>query len=640
MQELRLVAVSEDGTYLVLATAGRGTRFTLPVDDRLRAAVRGHFSRLGQFEIEVESPLRPKEIQARIRSGETAEEIAESAGIPVERVRWFEGPVLQEREYMAQQAQRVTVRRPGESTPGPPLGETVEERLGRGGVDLDEVEWDSWKCEDSTWRVRLSFFDNGRPHAAEWVFDPRRRHVSPLDEVAARLTAVEWGDDSLNDTVTPLVPRRPAMKVVSDREQQRPTDARREYIVERGRMVDPRPAPAPAPTPAPAPAPPTETPRETAVAARLEPPAVRVATPTADNWDDGRRTIHEATSEDRPAPAPERGERPLAPAAVSDERATPAESRDDSHETDAARDERPAARQEERSASQPAAREDERSASQPASQPASREREDERSAAREDENAAARAEEARAAREEQAAAAQEERATVFARPEEPAKPTPVEVAAVQEEEPSQDADPVHEEASAPAQDERDVQPTSAAAEVVEREAPAEVAAAEVAAAEVAAAEVTDPAPAQDVDPAPEASMRPAPAPVPEPASEAADELAPQDAEASDDELEASTEADDELPAAPKPAESKPKQQAPKPQPQRREAPRTPAKKKPTGRPTMPAADKPGSEPAAAANSEPPAAPQRPAARNRRKAKGKRASVPSWDEIMFGARRPE
>ncbi|MEV4258586.1 septation protein SepH, partial [Spirillospora sp. NPDC049652] len=216
MQELRLVAVSEDGTYLVLATAGRGTRFTLPVDDRLRAAVRGHFSRLGQFEIEVESPLRPKEIQARIRSGETAEEIAESAGIPVERVRWFEGPVLQEREYMAQQAQRVAVRRPGETQPGPPLGETVEERLGRGGVDLEEVEWDSWKCEDGTWRIRLSFFESGRPHAAEWSFDPRRRFATPLDEVAARLTSVEWDDDALSDTVTPLVPRRPAMKVVSD----------------------------------------------------------------------------------------------------------------------------------------------------------------------------------------------------------------------------------------------------------------------------------------------------------------------------------------------------------------------------------------------------------------------------------------
>ncbi|HEX2316644.1 MAG TPA: septation protein SepH, partial [Thermomonospora sp.] len=218
MQELRLVAVSEDGTYLVLATAGRGTRFTLPVDDRLRAAVRGHFSRLGQFEIEVESPLRPKEIQARIRAGETAEEIAESAGIPVERVRWFEGPVLQEREYMAQQAQRVPVRRPGESAPGPPLGEMVEERLNRGGVDLEDVEWDSWKCEDSTWRVRLSFFDDGRPHAAEWLFDPRRRHLSPMDEVAARLTAQEWDGAAADEAaeVTPLLPRRPAMKIVQD----------------------------------------------------------------------------------------------------------------------------------------------------------------------------------------------------------------------------------------------------------------------------------------------------------------------------------------------------------------------------------------------------------------------------------------
>jgi hypothetical protein len=214
MQELRLVAVSEDGSYLVLATAGRGTRFTLPVDDRLRAAVRGHFSRLGQFEIEVESPLRPKEIQARIRAGETAEEIAETAGIPVERIRWFEGPVLQEREYMAQQAQRVVVRRPGETSPGPPLGEIVTDRLGRRGVDLDEVEWDSWKCEDSSWRVRLSFFLDGRPYAAEWMFDPRRRHMSALDEEAARLSSLEL-DPRAADTVTPLLPRRPAMKIVS-----------------------------------------------------------------------------------------------------------------------------------------------------------------------------------------------------------------------------------------------------------------------------------------------------------------------------------------------------------------------------------------------------------------------------------------
>ncbi|MEV6859607.1 septation protein SepH [Streptosporangium subroseum] len=207
MQELRLVAVSEDGTYLVLATAGRGTRFTLPVDDRLRAAVRGNFSRLGQYEIEVESPLRPKEIQARIRAGETAEEIAATAGIPVERVRWFEGPVLQEREYMAQQAQRCAVRLPGDSAPGPTLGDLVAERLTRRGVPADEIEWDSAKRDDNLWRIKLGFVWNGHTRNAEWIFDPRRRHITPHDDEAMRLSAGEYVEPAEDSTVTPFVPR-------------------------------------------------------------------------------------------------------------------------------------------------------------------------------------------------------------------------------------------------------------------------------------------------------------------------------------------------------------------------------------------------------------------------------------------------
>ncbi|GAA3082061.1 septation protein SepH [Streptosporangium carneum] len=207
MQELRLVAVSEDGTYLVLATAGRGTRFTLPVDDRLRAAVRGNFSRLGQYEIEVESPLRPKEIQARIRAGETAEEIAATAGIPVERVRWFEGPVLQEREYMAQQAQRCAVRLPGDSAPGPTLGDLVAERLTRRGVPADEIDWDSAKRDDNLWRIKLGFVWNGHTRKAEWIFDPRRRHITPHDDEAMRLSAGEYVEPVEDTTVTPFVPR-------------------------------------------------------------------------------------------------------------------------------------------------------------------------------------------------------------------------------------------------------------------------------------------------------------------------------------------------------------------------------------------------------------------------------------------------
>ena len=192
MQELRFVAVSEDCSYAVLDVPGRSGRYVLPIDERLRAVALGQTSRLAQYEIEVESPLRPKEIQARIRAGETAEEIADAAGIPVERVRWFEGPVLAERAYIAQQAQAASVRRAGDSSgPGPRLGDVVTVRLSAAGSDPDDGQWDSRKRGDGNWQVSLTFPSAGRRHVAEWVFDPRRRHVMPDDDNAARLSLPE-----------------------------------------------------------------------------------------------------------------------------------------------------------------------------------------------------------------------------------------------------------------------------------------------------------------------------------------------------------------------------------------------------------------------------------------------------------------
>jgi len=216
MQELRFVAVSEDGRYAVLAVPGRSARFTLPIDERLRAVALGQTSRLAQYEIEVESPLRPKEIQARIRAGETVEEIADAAGIAVERVRWFEGPVLAERAYMADQAQLASVRRPGDaipSSPGPRLGEIVTERLKVFGADPEEAQWDARKLGDGSWLVQLTFISGGRLHNAEWNFDPRRRHVVPADDNASRMS-LPGGEPPMpaapapgEATVTHLAPR-------------------------------------------------------------------------------------------------------------------------------------------------------------------------------------------------------------------------------------------------------------------------------------------------------------------------------------------------------------------------------------------------------------------------------------------------
>src|ERR1044072_9960316 len=73
MRTLRVVGLHEDGKSIVCEDPASRTRFLLPADERLRAAARGDITRLGQIEIELESQMRPRESQQRIRAGESVE---------------------------------------------------------------------------------------------------------------------------------------------------------------------------------------------------------------------------------------------------------------------------------------------------------------------------------------------------------------------------------------------------------------------------------------------------------------------------------------------------------------------------------------------------------------------------------------
>ncbi|EFL18113.1 DNA-binding protein [Streptomyces sp. C] len=238
MPELRVVAVSNDGTRLVLKAAD-STEYTLPIDERLRAAVRNDRARLNQIEIEVESHLRPRDIQARIRAGASAEEVAQLAGIPVDRVRRFEGPVLAERAFMAERARKTPVRRPGENT-GPQLGEAVQERLTLRGADKDSVLWDSWRRDDGTWEVLLVYRVAGEPHSASWSYDPPRRLVVAVDDEARSLIGEADDLPSTPEPSFPFVPR------IARLPRDRPLDRALDRQIER---PDSRPAPPPPPEP-------------------------------------------------------------------------------------------------------------------------------------------------------------------------------------------------------------------------------------------------------------------------------------------------------------------------------------------------------------------------------------------------------
>ena len=186
MQDLKLVGVHEDGEHLVLS-APDGQKYLLLVDDPLRAAIRLDRARLGQLQIQSEGRLRPREIQARIRAGQTAEEVAAASGLPVEFVRRFEGPVLAEREFVVRQAQAVRVRG-GARGASASLGEIVGERLAARDVDESLQLWDAWRGDDGVWVVALTFTAGGRERQARWSYDAQLRHVTPRDDEARWLT--------------------------------------------------------------------------------------------------------------------------------------------------------------------------------------------------------------------------------------------------------------------------------------------------------------------------------------------------------------------------------------------------------------------------------------------------------------------
>jgi hypothetical protein len=190
MGELTLVGLHEDGEHVLLESPD-GRRFRLPIDDALRAAVRRDRAHLEQARVELSGALPPREIQARIRAGARAEDVAADAGMPVELVRRYEGPVLAEREFVAGQARATRI---GHDPGAPVLGELVTDRLATRGVGADDVEWDAYRPSSGRWTVEVTFLVGDAPRTARWTFDPTARTLRAEDDEARWLSETDLGD--------------------------------------------------------------------------------------------------------------------------------------------------------------------------------------------------------------------------------------------------------------------------------------------------------------------------------------------------------------------------------------------------------------------------------------------------------------
>jgi len=138
----------------------------------------------------MDTSLSPRDIQTRIRAGESLEDLVAGSGMEAERIERFAAPVLAEREHLALTALGSSVRRRGEASGHRPLRSVVAERLQAQGVDADAVRWDAWKVGDSQWELSADYELQGEPRHAEFRFDAQGR-FSVAEDAEARWLAGE-----------------------------------------------------------------------------------------------------------------------------------------------------------------------------------------------------------------------------------------------------------------------------------------------------------------------------------------------------------------------------------------------------------------------------------------------------------------
>jgi hypothetical protein len=294
MRQLEVVAVSDDGTFVLLAGSETAKRPThqLRIDDRLTAAIRGDFTDAEPRE----SELSPKEIQARLRAGDTVEDVAKAAGVALTRVQRYAGPVISERDRVVEQAREAKLHRGRGIEAMTALGTLVDQRLpATTGFRWDSAVWDARRREDGNWIVTLTYHARGS-RSAQWLWQPATRELTSLNALGTRLGADDPPGAPRRRTPSETAParRRPAKRARAKRTVAKRAPAKR--------------SPAK---------------RAAAKRATAKPVAKRSARPATSK----RSAATNAAASKRPAAKRPAAKRPVAKRAVSNRSAAPARKR-------------------------------------------------------------------------------------------------------------------------------------------------------------------------------------------------------------------------------------------------------------------------------------------------------------------------
>jgi len=139
------------------------------------------------------NPLSPREVQHRVRAGESPEFVAQETGWELARVIRYAEPPVRERAYVAQCASEVQLHQSrGSATLASVVGNSL-------GLKPEELTWDSAYI-GGQWLVHIQSVAG--TENAQWSYEPSGKSVNPLNPTARTLMGLEPARETLSPSAS------------------------------------------------------------------------------------------------------------------------------------------------------------------------------------------------------------------------------------------------------------------------------------------------------------------------------------------------------------------------------------------------------------------------------------------------------
>ncbi|HET6811008.1 MAG TPA: septation protein SepH [Acidimicrobiales bacterium] len=209
MQQLHLVGITTELDGLIFS-GRRGSRsgsFVVPITDELLESI-GQVEKLrreaepdGAFDDTAsamrrlrpssrpESRLTPREMQARLRAGESLSQVARAAAVDEEWVERFAAPIVAEQTRVLETALELTMTGGRHGASALPLADSVRINLHDRGVvpPPDPEGWSVHNLGGGRWGIRYQYVSRRRRQAAEWDLDMESRVLTPANRLAGEI---------------------------------------------------------------------------------------------------------------------------------------------------------------------------------------------------------------------------------------------------------------------------------------------------------------------------------------------------------------------------------------------------------------------------------------------------------------------